>query len=82
MTVALDAHDLQRQQVALAHHFLRVRDAAVDELRHVDQAFDRTLDAREGAERHELRDHAGHDAPDLVLVDDAGPTAPAARAAG
>ena len=82
MPVALDADDLQRQQVALAHDFLRVRDAAVDQLRDVDQALDRAFDARERAERDELGDHARHDAADLVLVDDEVPLLPAARGAG
>ena len=70
VTVALDADNLQRQEVAFAHDFLRVGDAAVDEFRDMDQAFDGALDARKRAEGDELGDHAGHDAPDLVLVDD------------
>ena len=64
---------LQRQDVALSHRLLRVRDAAVDQLRDVDQAFDGTFDTREGAEGRELRDDARHDLADLVLVDDAVP---------
>src|SRR5207245_2734480 len=44
--VTLDAHDLQREQVALTHDLLRVGDAAIDQLRYVDQTFDRTFDAR------------------------------------
>ena len=70
MAVVLDADDLDRDDVALFDDFLRVGDAAVDELRDVDQAFDRALQADEGAERRELRDLAGDDLPFAVAGDD------------
>ncbi len=79
VTVALDAHDAQRHDVALAHHLARVLDAAVDQLRDVNQALDRPIDPREGAERDELGDLAGHELPDAGTCRRSLPTAPAGR---
>src|SRR3972149_5052943 len=73
MTVALDADDPQRQDVADVHCFARVGDAPLYQLRYVDQALNRAFDAGEGAKRDELGDNAGDDVVHLVLVDYAVP---------
>ena len=69
MSIALNTHDLERQQVAFADDVARMADAAVYQLRNVDQALDGALDASERAERYQLRHEAGDDLPLLVLVD-------------
>ena len=73
MAVPLDADDLQGQQVCLPNDFLRVADATIDELRHVDQAFDWPFDTGERPERDELRNEPGHHLSFLVLVDNGVP---------
>ena len=82
LPVALDADDLERQQIAFAHDILGMADAPVDELRYVDEALDGPFDARERAERDELGDAADDDLSFLVLVDDVVPLLGLARAAG
>ena len=69
MPVVLDAHDLQRQHVALLDHLLRMANAPLHQLRDMYQALHRARQAREGAERHQLRDHRRHDVAHGVLGD-------------
>ena len=71
MPVSLDADDLQGEEVALSDHLLGVLDAAVNQLRNVDQPFDRAFNAGEGAERDQLR-HQSRDHLTLVIRIDNG----------
>ena len=69
MPVVFDPYDLQWNDIALVDHLFRVPDAAIHQLRHVHQPLDRTGQACERAERHQLRDHRRHDVADGVLRD-------------
>ena len=65
VAVPLDAHDPGGDDVALGDHLARVVDAAIGQLGHVDEAFDRPFQPRKRAERDQLGHGAGHDLPDL-----------------
>ena len=70
MAVVLDANDFDGDDVVLVDDFSGVVDAAVDELRNVDKAFDGPLQADKGAERCELRDLAGNNLSLAVVRND------------
>src|SRR5439155_1625316 len=70
MAVVLDANDFDGEDVVLVDDFSGVVDAAVDELRNVDKAFDGPLQADKGAERCELRDLAGNNLSLAVVRND------------
>ena len=70
VAVTLDAYDLERHHVPFVDDLAWVLDAAIGELRDVDEAFHRPIQPGEGAEGDELRHLSGHDLPDLVLIND------------
>ena len=75
MAIPLDADDLEREEVPLAHYLFRVPDASIDQLRDVDQPLHRTFNAGERAESDELSHQAGDHLPFLILINDGVPYA-------
>src|SRR5690606_8376750 len=69
----IDADDAQDELLALRHDLLRMLDALVGQLGHVDQALDAILDASERTEVGELRDRALDQLPNLVGARNAAP---------
>ena len=69
VSVVLDAHNLQRHDVAFLHDLLGVADATVHQLGDVDETLDRPREPSERAERDELCDHTGDDIAHLVTRD-------------
>src|SRR5690606_29933207 len=69
----IDADDAQDELLALRHDLLRMLDALIGQLGHVDQALDAILDASERTEVGELRDRGLDQLPDLVGARNAAP---------